>query len=560
MKLRVLFPAVAFLSLFMLFGLAGSTFLSLSPVSTAHAQSGEPVFPEADANEDYTRAVDENTKPYDADKNYVMIGDPITATGSGIIYSIENARTAHFGINSYTGHLLVGSPLDYEKQPEYTVTVIAKNTSGTARQEVTINVNNLDEPGKVTLKWRHSGSNVEFEAMLDDGDEISGTTWQWSESASQNSGYTDIGNATSATFTNTTSHKYLRATASYTDTHPSNKTVSATLKVEEPDYLDGYALEFDVNTSGGYVCPHRNTNDNYNNDNADICVSVPRNVTPGDDIYYPASLKYTHDSDDDRYPSRGTISYSLGGADAGKFDIDPVSGDLLPEGSHQYNSPGPDGVFLVVITATDASGRNASVSIALQPSGSNNRPVVQGPRVIRYPENGIWQVAKYTGKLQGRDQDEDVGWIISVEPGGGDGDVFEIDDDGVLYFDQPPDYEQGQKEYSFSLHVYDTNPPGRGRPGQTFYSVKVIVEDVNDPPEIVGPTDVDFPENSADAVAEYTVEGVDAGETAHWKPLSGTGASEFSSHRRGMTPPNSGSIRPRIMSPSTPAMMSTYSF
>ena len=51
---------------------------------------------------------------------------------------------------------------------------------------------------------------------------------------------------------------------------------------------------------------------------------------------------------------------------------------------------------------------------------------------------------------------------------------------------------------------------------------------MNDPPEIVGPTDVDFPENSADAVAEYTVEGVDAGETAHWKPLSGTRASEFS--------------------------------
>ena len=52
---------------------------------------------------------------------------------------------------------------------------------------------------------------------------------------------------------------------------------------------------------------------------------------------------------------------------------------------------------------------------------------------------------------------------------------------------------------------------------------------MNDPPEIVGPTDVDFPENSTDAVAEYTVEGVDAGETANWKPLEeGDDASEFS--------------------------------
>jgi hypothetical protein len=39
MKLRVLFPAVAFLSLFMLFGLAGSTFFSFSPVSPVHARA-----------------------------------------------------------------------------------------------------------------------------------------------------------------------------------------------------------------------------------------------------------------------------------------------------------------------------------------------------------------------------------------------------------------------------------------------------------------------------------------------------------------------------------------
>ena len=512
----------------MLFSLAGSTFLSLSPVSPAYAQGAAPTF---DSTADYTRAVDENTKPYDEDLDYVMIGDPITATGTGIIYSIANARTAHFGINSYTGHLLIGSPLDYETKSSYTVTVVAtNNTSDTARQDVTINVNNVDEPGTVTFKWRPSGSDVEFEAMLNDGDEISGTTtWQWSESETGTGTYDDISGATSAPYTNDSNYKHLQATATYTDTHASSKTATATLEVKQPSTLDGYTLKFDVNTSGGYTCPHRNTNTNYNNNNADICVSVQRNVTSGDDIYYPASLKYTHATKDPRYPSLGTISYSLGGGDdAGKFDINPVSGDLLPKGSHEYNSPDSDGVFFVAITATDASGRSASVSIALQPSGSNNNPVVQGPTVIRYPENGTWQVAKYTGKLQGREQDRDVGWIIGVQPGGGDGDFFDIDDDGVLYFDLPPDYEQGQKEYSFSLHAYDTNPPGRGRPGQTFYRVKVIVEDVNDPPEIDGPTNKDFPENSPNAVASYTVEGVDEGQTAHWKLEEGDDASKFS--------------------------------
>ena len=527
MKLRALFPAVAFLSLLMLFSVAAASFLSISPVSSVHAQNGAPGFPEDDENGDpvdYTREVNENTKPYDEDLDYVMIGDPMTATGSGIIYSIENARTAHFGINSYTGHLLVGSALDYETQDTYTVMVVAKNTSGTARQEVTINVNNLDEPGQVTLKWQPaSGSGVDFTATLTDPDGISGTpSWQWQELGNQNDqNPTNLDQTSSSenssTFNNTTSSKYLRATATYTDTHASNKTVSATLEVEKPDYLNGYTLGYDIDTSGGYSCAQGNSHD--------VCVNVSRNVTPGDDIYYPSSIKYTHNSKQDRYPSRRSLSYSLGGADKDDFDIHPSNGNLLPKGPHGYENKEK---YSITITAADPYGEDDEIKLEVGRIGSNNNPVVQGPRVIRYPENGTWQVAKYTGKLQGREQDRDVGWIIGVQPGGGDGDFFDIDDDGVLYFDLPPDYEQGQKEYSFSLHAYDSNPPGMGRPGQTFYSVRVVVEDVNDPPEIVGPTDVDFPENSTDAVAEYTVEGVDAGETANWKLEEGDDASKFS--------------------------------
>ena len=81
--------------------------------------------------------------------------------------------------------------------------------------------------------------------------------------------------------------------------------------------------------------------------------------------------------------------------------------------------------------------------------------------------------------------------IISVEPGGGDGDFFDIDDDGNLTFTQPPDYEnpadypyiegeKGDNRYSFSLHVYETNPieprPNPWRPAEVYFNVKVIVD------------------------------------------------------------------------------------
>ena len=204
---------------------------------------------------------------------------------------------------------------------------------------------------------------------------------------------------------------------------------------------------------------------------------------------------------------------------------------MLPKGPHAYEAKS---TYSITITATDRSGGTDTIELEVAPSGSSRNPTVEGPEEIRYPENGTWRLAQYTGSnFEDSQSKQTSGWIISVQPGGGDGDFFDIDDDGVLYFEQPPDYEDGQREYSFSIHAYDSNPPNGERPGQTFYSVRVIVYDVDDPPEIDGPTDVDFPENSTDVVAEYTVEGVDADESATWKLEDGDDASNFSITKTG---------------------------
>ena len=95
--------------------------------------------------------------------------------------------------------------------------------------------------------------------------------------------------------------------------------------------------------------------------------------------------------------------------------------------------------------------------------------MVNGPSHITYPENGTWPLASYSATIKGHIDAGTaysyIGWIISVEPGGGDGDFFDIDDDGNLTFTQPPDYENpadedGDNQYNFSLTAYDTNPRG----------------------------------------------------------------------------------------------------
>ena len=140
--------------------LAALAFRPLS-LQTAHAQANSPPeFP----SETTTRAVDENTPPN------TNIGAPITATDDNdtLTYSLENAGVSHFGIDSSTGQLLVGSPLDHETEDSYTVKVIATDPSESKDTiDVTITVNNLDEPGKVSLSWKQPQVGTELDAVAD---------------------------------------------------------------------------------------------------------------------------------------------------------------------------------------------------------------------------------------------------------------------------------------------------------------------------------------------------------------------------------------------------------
>ncbi len=475
------------------------------------AQNSAPDFGATTA----TRSVDENTS------SYTNIGAPITATDDDsdlIIYTINDSRTSPFYIDWFTGQLQVGSPLDYEDDTSHDVTVVATDPEGATDEiVVTVNVGNVDEYGEVTMMWKPgSGSNVDFSAKVIDPDGITGTpTWQWAGSSTQSGSYTDISSATSATFTHDGTHNYLKVTASYTDAAYGSKTLSKILQIELPSSIDSsYTLHFEANTANGYGC---------DNNEADICRSVPKNETPGESIYYPSIRVYRKADALDRHPSsQFPLSYSLSGTDAGSFDIDPGRGTLLTKGPLAYDAKSH---YFITVTATDPSGRSGSVTIRATPSSSSLNPTVIGPDYIEYPENGTWPIAFYDGQIRGREFNEDVGWIISVEPGGGDGDYFDINDDGMLYFTQPPDHEDpadedGDSTYSFHIHAYDTNPRNGNRSGQTFFSVTVEVVDAQEALEIDGPTTIEYAENGADPVHTYTLTGATTG-TVTWSIAEG---------------------------------------
>ena len=501
-------------------GLFAAPSFSLSSPSPAHAQANSP--PEFPSTETGARSVDENTPPYQ------NIGAPVTATDSDdtrLVYTLENARTSPFTIVRATGQLQVGQPLDHEDEDTYTVKVIVTDPDGaTDTITVTINVNNLDEDGSISLTWTKPQVGAAITATLTDPDgPVSGITWQWGTSSSQNGTYTNLSDngADSATYTPQSGdvHKYLRATASYSDPIGSGKTAHSAAGYVKPVPNPNQTPDFRVNTSGGYSC------DDYTDESAQVCVHIKRSAPAGSSIYYPG---YVHITDHDQ------VRYSLGGTDATLFRLDPVRGTLFTTEAHVYDNPGTDGKFVITITATDPSGLSDSIDVALRPSGGAGPPVVNGPSKITYPENGTWSLATYTASAANREgvSRPIEGWIIAVQPGGGDGDFFDIDDDGNLTFTQPPDYEDPADDnrdntYSFSLHVYDTNPPNSGRPAQTFFNVSVTVTDeTGEVSEISGPTVVDYAEHRTDEVATYafTLQGLTA--PAEWS-LSGADSGEF---------------------------------
>ena len=157
--------------------------------STASAVGNDaPAFP----SETMERAINENTPPGAA------AGDPVTATdpnGDPLTYSMTGAPG--FSMDRQTGQIRTASAMDHEARAIYAATVTATDAHGAAAQaEVVIAVNNLDEPGTLSLNNAAPRAGDAITASLTDPDgAASNETWQWRRDGS------DIPGATSDSYT-----------------------------------------------------------------------------------------------------------------------------------------------------------------------------------------------------------------------------------------------------------------------------------------------------------------------------------------------------------------------
>lgn len=383
---------------------------------------------------------------------------------------------------------------DYEVRSSYTFTVRAVAGTHTVPKDVTVNIQNLEEPGSVSLSSVQPQQGVAFTATLTDDDGPSGTAWQWYRSTSRGSAGTAITTATSASYTPVAEDvgRYLRAVATYDDAHGNGKTVaavSANLTVAvNPNNL---RPEFASNTATR---------------------SIRENTRAGTNL--GARFTATDDNGD-------RLTYSI--PDSEYFEIVDSTGQLRTKAVLDHED---EDEHVITITATDPAGLPATVDVTITVEDVDETPVISGPATVEIAENGGTSVAIYTAT----DPDETgFDWELT---GADSGDLTLSG--GTLTLNEEPDYE-AKNRYRVTIEAREQSPgTSVGR-----LSVTINVGNIDEP----GMVEVPVRDPSVGQRLTATVVDPDGGVSSiewkwerrspggEWTPIPGATSSSYTLRR-----------------------------
>ena len=209
---------------------------------------------------------------------------------------------------------------------------------------------------------------TQFSAELTDDDGgVTGTTWQWARSPNGRSRWTDIAGETSSSYTVTTddANQYLRASALYEDRRGSNKTALAMLS-----------------SPVGDIRPATNTAPAFreDDDDTDTGRTTTRSVSSGTSAARNVGSRVRANDAD----QGDVLTYSLTGTDAGVFDIDAATGQILTKDVLDHDPDG-DNTYEVTVSVHDGFDANYSPSTVSDDTIAVTITVTATPTVVQRP-------------------------------------------------------------------------------------------------------------------------------------------------------------------------------
>ena len=308
---------------------------------------------------------------------------------------------------------------DYEDQSTYTFTVRAVAGSDTVNKPVTVNIQNLEEPGTVTLSSVQPQEDILLTATLEDGDGANGIRWQWYRASSQSSTGTALAGATSTSYTPISDDvgNYLRVVATYDDPHGDDETAVAV------------SVNRVLAVNPDNVPPEFPTDGDYSR-------SIRKNTRAGTNLGAPVRAT---DANNDR------LTYSIPPSDY--FEINQSTGQLRTKVMLDHEL---DDEHTVIVTAADPGDLRSSVDVTITVEDVDETPVISGPSMVDFAEGAAGTVATYTATDP---DDKGIDWMLT----GSDDDAFTLSSGGVLTFNAVPDFET-KSQYRTTIEAREQSP------------------------------------------------------------------------------------------------------
>ncbi|MEQ8857879.1 MAG: cadherin domain-containing protein [Pseudomonadales bacterium] len=363
--------------------------------------------------------------------------DPISDAGSDpTTYSLgAGADAAAFTIDATTGEVTLSADPDFEAKPSYSFTVIATDGDGNSGQQpVTLAINNLDEVAPT----------ITSSAVAAAIDENSGAGQEVYTATSTDTGDISTGNP---------SYSLAGADATAFSIDPASGAVTLT---GDPNFEAKSSYSFSVvatDAAGNSSDPQAVTLAINNLDDTAPTITSSGVAAAIDENSGPGQVVYTAISTDDDDVSTGSTAYSLAGADAAAFSIDPASGAVTLTGNPNFEAKSS---YNFSVVATDAAGNSSN------------------PRAVRLNINNLDEVAPTitsSGVAPAIDENSgagqevytatstDTGDISTGNPSyslaGADATAFNINAaSGVVTLKANPDFET-KPNYSFAVVATD---------------------------------------------------------------------------------------------------------
>ena len=176
------------------------------------------------------------------------------------------------------------------------------------------------------------------------------------------------------------------------------------------------------------------------------------------------------------------LTYTMGGSDAALFKItsdtgmdDSVRGGQISLNANTKLDYEGRTTYMVTVTAADPDGEIASVDVTIKVTDVDEAPMIgTGPSIVGpasryYDENEMDAVASYKGAAL-----NSPSWSLS----GDDAGDFGISSDGMLTFNNTPDYEM--PEDAGRNNVYDVTVEATDGTNTLMKDVKVMVTNVEE--------------------------------------------------------------------------------